>query len=104
LSINNEVTRHVSHQSPDGGRRHPRNRRDGRGVCDVHVRRRREKAIARGDLEQHLVHALVVRGDQLYRNWVYVLFAAVGSWIGAFASMTFLHRPPGGPPVGAAPE
>jgi uncharacterized membrane protein YfcA len=25
-------------------------------------------------------------------NWVYVLFAAVGSWIGAFASMTFLHR------------
>jgi hypothetical protein len=37
-------------------------------------------------------------------NWVYVLFAAVGSWLGAFASMTFLHRPPGGPPVGAAPE
>ena len=27
-------------------------------------------------------------------NWVYVLFAAVGSWIGAFASMTFLNRPP----------
>ena len=37
-------------------------------------------------------------------NWIYVLFAAVGSWIGAFASMTFLHRPSGGPPVGAAPE
>ncbi|MEA2888335.1 MAG: hypothetical protein QOD11_2695 [Bradyrhizobium sp.] len=37
-------------------------------------------------------------------NWIYVLFAAVGSWIGAFASMTFLHRPPGGPPVGAAPD
>ena len=37
-------------------------------------------------------------------NWAYVLFAAVGSWIGAFASMTFLHRPPGGPPIGAAPE
>jgi uncharacterized membrane protein YhaH (DUF805 family) len=37
-------------------------------------------------------------------NWIYVLFAAVGSWIGAFVSMTFLHRPPGGPPVGAAPE
>ncbi len=29
-------------------------------------------------------------------NWVYVGFAAVGSWIGAYASMTFLHRPPGG--------
>lgn len=37
-------------------------------------------------------------------NWVYVLFAALGSWIGAFASITFLHRPAGGPPVGAAPQ
>jgi len=37
-------------------------------------------------------------------NWVYVAFAAAGSWIGAFASITFLHRPPGGPPVGAGPE
>ena len=42
-------------------------------------------------------------------NWVYVAFAAIGSWIGAYASITFLHRPPGGtpvsgPPVGAAPE
>ena len=27
-------------------------------------------------------------------NWVYVGFAAIGSWIGAYASMTFLHRPP----------
>jgi hypothetical protein len=37
-------------------------------------------------------------------NWVYVVFAAIGSWIGAYVSMTFLHRPGGGPPVGAAPE
>jgi predicted small integral membrane protein len=37
-------------------------------------------------------------------NWVYVFFAAAGSWLGAFASMTYLQRPPGGPPVGAAPE
>src|ERR1700722_20305911 len=37
-------------------------------------------------------------------NWVYVAFAAIGSWLGAYASITFLHRPPGGPPVGAAPE
>ncbi len=37
-------------------------------------------------------------------NWVYVVFAAVGSWLGAFASITYLHRPPGGAPVGAAPE
>ncbi|MFL5252651.1 MAG: hypothetical protein ACJ8AI_07115 [Rhodopila sp.] len=25
-------------------------------------------------------------------NWVYVLFAAAGSWVGAFLSLTFLHR------------
>ena len=37
-------------------------------------------------------------------NWVYVAFAAIGSWLGAFATITFLHRPPGGPPVGASPE
>jgi hypothetical protein len=37
-------------------------------------------------------------------NWVYVAFAAIGSWLGAYATITFLHRPPGGPPVGAAPE
>ncbi|MGJ4885513.1 hypothetical protein [Bradyrhizobium sp. HKCCYLRH1065] len=37
-------------------------------------------------------------------NWIYVAFAAVGSWIGAYGSMT-LHRPPAGQaPVGAAPE
>lgn len=38
-------------------------------------------------------------------HWVYVAFAATGSFIGAYASMTFLHPrpvyPP--PPVGAAP-
>ena len=37
-------------------------------------------------------------------NWVYVAFAAIGSWIGAFVSMTYLHRPGGGSPIGAAPE
>jgi hypothetical protein len=26
------------------------------------------------------------------RHWIYVLFAALGSWIGAYASMTFLGR------------
>src|ERR1700751_5272336 len=34
-------------------------------------------------------------------KWLYVAFAAAGFWIGAFATITFLHRPPGGPPVGA---
>ncbi|MGX9428701.1 MULTISPECIES: hypothetical protein [Bradyrhizobium] len=37
-------------------------------------------------------------------NSVYVFFAAIGSWVGAYLTMTFLHRPPGGPPVGAAVE
>jgi hypothetical protein len=26
------------------------------------------------------------------KNWVYVCFAAVGSWIGAYVSMTLLRR------------
>jgi len=37
-------------------------------------------------------------------NWIYVAFAAAGSWIGAFATISFMHRPAGGRPVGAAPE
>ena len=37
-------------------------------------------------------------------NWVYVCFAALGSWIGAFASMTLLHRPVRNAPLGSAPE
>jgi hypothetical protein len=35
-------------------------------------------------------------------NWVYVVFAAAGSWLGAFATITFLHRTP--PPLGPAPQ
>jgi uncharacterized membrane protein YfcA len=27
------------------------------------------------------------------RNWVYVGFAALGSWIGAYISMTLLRKP-----------
>ena len=27
------------------------------------------------------------------RNWVYVCFAAIGSWIGAYISMTILRKP-----------
>ena len=38
-------------------------------------------------------------------NWVYVAFAGIGSWIGAYVSLTFLHRPPPNkqPPVGMSP-
>ena len=38
-------------------------------------------------------------------NWVYVAFAAAGSWLGAFLSLTFLHRPgAGSPPLGSPPQ
>jgi uncharacterized membrane protein YhaH (DUF805 family) len=35
-------------------------------------------------------------------NWIYVLFAAAGSWVGAYLTMTFLHRQP--PPLGPAAQ
>jgi hypothetical protein len=34
-------------------------------------------------------------------NWIYVGFAALGSWLGAFASITILDRPPKPPPPAA---
>jgi hypothetical protein len=36
-------------------------------------------------------------------NWVYVCFAALGSWVGAYASMTLLHRAPSSPPPPLGP-
>ncbi|MBV8530230.1 MAG: hypothetical protein JO104_02850 [Candidatus Eremiobacteraeota bacterium] len=39
------------------------------------------------------------------KNWAYVAFAAVGSWIGAYASMTLLDRAARArAPVGGSPE
>ena len=32
------------------------------------------------------------------RDWTYVIFAAAGSWIGAYASVTFLHERTPAPP------
>ena len=37
-------------------------------------------------------------------NWLYVCFAAAGSWIGAFISVTLLQRPRPRVPTGASPE
>jgi len=37
------------------------------------------------------------------RDWTYVLFAALGSWIGAFASVSFLHDRKPNPPSPVAP-
>lgn len=36
-------------------------------------------------------------------NWIYIVFAVLGSWAGAFLTMTFLHRPPGNPSGPLAP-
>ena len=36
------------------------------------------------------------------RNWVYVGFAALGSWIGAYVSMTLLRKTKG--PIGPQPS
>jgi len=46
-----------------------------------------------GELEQ-LCTSLFLRRDQLH-EMVYVAFAAAGSWIGAFASISFRIGPPG---------
>jgi uncharacterized membrane protein YhaH (DUF805 family) len=37
-------------------------------------------------------------------NWIYVLFAAVGSWLGAYATMTYLHGRPSNPPAPFKPS
>jgi uncharacterized membrane protein YhaH (DUF805 family) len=37
-------------------------------------------------------------------NWIYVLFAALGSWLGAFATMTYLHGRPSNPPAPFKPS
>jgi hypothetical protein len=37
------------------------------------------------------------------RNWAYVVFAALGSWIGAYISMSLLHAPPRNTPAPVAP-
>jgi hypothetical protein len=36
-------------------------------------------------------------------NWMYVAFAATGSWIGAYLTITYLHGPPGHPPAPLTP-
>ncbi len=62
------------------------------------VTRRRFAAANRSSFWYLLSSFAVVSYTQ---NWVYVVFAAIGSWLGAFASLS-LSR--GRPPAGAAPE
>jgi hypothetical protein len=37
-------------------------------------------------------------------NWMYVAFAAAGSWIGAYLTMTYIHGPPSRPPAPLNPS
>jgi len=37
-------------------------------------------------------------------NWAYVAFAAAGSWVGAFLSLSIGHAPAGRSPLGSAPD
>lgn len=37
------------------------------------------------------------------QNWIYVIFAAIGSWVGAYLTMTYLGRDPSHPPPPLSP-
>ena len=64
------------------------------------VRRKRFPAAAWSSIWYMLSSFAVI---SYTNNWLYVLFAAAGSWIGAYATMTFLHRPPANPPPPLGP-
>ena len=36
-------------------------------------------------------------------NWVYIVFAGAGSWLGAYVTLTYLHRAPANPPPPLGP-
>ena len=67
------------------------------------VARRRRVSAATWSSIWYLVSSFAV--INYTRDWTYVVFAAIGSWIGAYASVSFLHdrktTPPSpvGPPV-----
>jgi len=67
------------------------------------VRRRRLPAASWSSIWYLLSSFAVINYTQ---HWAYVIFAAAGSFIGAYAVMTYLHPgptyPP--PPVGSAPS
>ena len=66
------------------------------------VRRRRLPAASWSSIWYLLSSFAVISYTQ---HWAYVVFAAIGSFIGAYVTLTFLHPgptyPP--PPVGSAP-
>lgn len=64
------------------------------------VARHRRIAAASWSAAWYLISSFAV--ISYTRDWVYVLFAALGSWIGAFTSVSLLHERPS-PPSTAAP-
>ncbi len=64
------------------------------------VARQRRFAAANWSGLWYLISAFAV--ISYTQNWVYVVFAAVGSWIGAYVSITFIRRPKGRNPSAGA--
>jgi hypothetical protein len=52
---------------------------------------RKDLAAANWSAMSYMLSAFAV--ISFTNNWVYVVFAALGSWIGAYATMKYLHRP-----------
>src|SRR6516225_4086437 len=67
-SVDEEWYDPIDNRPADRRRRRARDRRHRRGVRDVHVGRGRAPPRAGGELELHLVFALVLRGDPLHRE------------------------------------
>jgi uncharacterized membrane protein YhaH (DUF805 family) len=65
------------------------------------VRRRRLSAANWSSLWYLLSSYAVISYTE---NWLYVCFAALGSWLGAYLSLTFLHGRSPRPPAGSPPE
>jgi hypothetical protein len=63
------------------------------------VSSRRRMAAATWSSVWYLLSAFAV--ISYTKNWVYVCFAAVGSWIGAYVSMTLLNKAKGKSAPGA---
>jgi len=66
--------------------------RDRRGVRNVQRGSNGEASIASSVVERAVVHAVGVAVISYTGNSIYVIFAATGSWIGAYFSVRWLSR------------
>ena len=81
-----------SNRSLDRRGSRPHDRAHRRHLCVLHRRRFRPPQVAAATWSSvwYLLAAFAV--ISYTSNWVYVLFAALGSWIGGFLSITALDR------------